>query len=71
MRQRVARGVMPCVPAAASGSYRRADIRLQANVRLRTCAPTAACIDPVAIPLPHPSVESVFPDPIRYLQIQP
>ena len=42
MCHRIARGVVPCVRLAASGSYCRADIRSRANVRPRTLALTPA-----------------------------
>ncbi len=66
MFHRVARGVVPCVRLAASGSYCRADLRSHANVRPHTFAPTAAGIGAVAMPLAHPSVESVCLQPIRH-----
>lgn len=70
MCHRFARGVVPCVRLAASGSYSRADIRSRANVRARTFAPASAAIGAAARLRVHPSVESVVHQPIRHSHTQ-
>ncbi|RQT29853.1 hypothetical protein DF036_24995 [Burkholderia contaminans] len=71
MCHRHARGVVPCVRLAASGSHCRADIRSQANVRPRTFAPAHAAIGAAARVRVHPSVESVLFHPIRHPHTRP
>ncbi|KAG8153391.1 hypothetical protein BFF94_012645 [Burkholderia catarinensis] len=71
MSHRVARGVVPCARLAASRSDCRAGIRSHANVRPRTFAPAAAGTGAFAMPLAHPSVESVFLHPIRHSTSHP
>jgi hypothetical protein len=71
MCHRVARGVVPCVRLAASGSYCRADVRSRANARPRPFAPVSAAIGAAATVRVHPSVESVLLDPIRHSHTQP
>ncbi|OXI82495.1 hypothetical protein CFB50_29785 [Burkholderia sp. AU33423] len=66
MCHRIARGVVPCVRLAASGSYCRADIRSRASVRPHTFALVPAATGAAASVLVHPSVESVSLHPIRY-----
>ncbi|MBA9833558.1 hypothetical protein DI458_01090 [Burkholderia contaminans] len=71
MCHRHARGVVPCMRLAASGSYGRADIRSRANVRPRTFAPTPAASGAAARIRVHPSVESVLFHPIRHPHTRP
>ncbi|WP_175918428.1 hypothetical protein [Burkholderia pyrrocinia] len=71
MCHRVARGVVPRVRLAASGSYCCADLRSHANVRPHAFVPTAAGIGAAAMRLAHPSVESVYLHPIRHSHNQP
>ncbi|WP_205819107.1 hypothetical protein [Burkholderia sp. Ac-20345] len=66
MCHRVARGIVPCVRLAASGSCSRADIRLRANVRPHTFAP--ASVPMVRV---HPFVEFVLLHPVRHSHTQP